>query len=54
MEYCIYQFQTTAKTEKLKSEINTTNFRSFKATTTQKNIHSKESFPSHTAQSLTW
>ena len=52
--FFIYQVQTTAKTEKLKSEINNANFRSFKTRTIQMNTHLKESFLSHTTQSLAW
>ena len=55
--YCIYQVQSSnhSQNRKLKSEINNTNFTSFKISIIQiMNTHLKESFLSCTTQSLAW
>ena len=54
--YCIYQVQSSnhSQNTKLKSEINNTNFASFKTSTIQMNTHLKEFFLSHTTLSLDW
>ena len=55
--YCIYQVQSSnhSQNRKLKSEINNTNFTSFKISIIQiMNTHLKESFLSRTTQSLAW
>ena len=54
--YCIYQVQSSnhSQNRKVKSEINNTNFTSFKISIIQMNTHLKESFLSRTTQSLAW
>ena len=54
--YCIYQVQSSnhSPNGKVKSEINNTIFTSFKISIIQMNAHLKESFLSHTTQSLAW
>ena len=54
--YCIYQVQSSnhSQNRKLKSEINNTNFTSFKASSIQMNTHLKEFFLSRTTLSLDW
>ena len=54
--YCIYQVQSSnhSQNRKLKSEINNTNFTSFKISIIQMNTHLKKSFLSRTTQSLAW
>ena len=54
--YCIYQVQSSnhSQKRKLESEINNTNFTSFKISIIQMNTHLKESFLNRTTQSLDW